>query len=439
MKREYSISIYLDQRRSLKSGKYPVRLRVYVPGTQKLYPTKFTFTKEEFQYIWNSDKSDLPAAKPKTEKLLNNADRREALSALLSLQDKAEKIAEGLDPFTFDQFEKKLYRRSGQTENVFYQYDQVVERYKTNNQIGTAKNYELSQKSIKTFLEDWKGKEPSTLLFREITPEWLNRYERFMSDKGKSQTSTGIYLRPLRALYRAAILEGTIKQDLYPFGRKKYEIPQPEVVRKALSKEQIKKLYEAVPANEYQKKAKDFWFFLFNTAGINVKDLARLKYSNLLGDKLVYIREKTKRTTKARLKPVVVYLNDYATQFIEKYGNPEKLPQNYIFDIFRNGMTEQEKFDKAGAFTRILNQHVKNFAKANGLPEEISTYWSRHSFATNAIRSGASMEQIQQALNHANLTTTQNYFAGFGNDSMKALTKNLMNFNDGQTDEQPAQ
>jgi site-specific recombinase XerD len=245
----------------------------------------------------------------------------------------------------------------------------------------------------------------------------------------KSVTTIGIYLRPIRALFQAAIKDKTIKQDLYPFGKGKYEIPAPKSVKKALNKDQLKQLFDAVPANEYQQKAKDFWFFLFNTSGMNIKDLIRLKYRNISGDMLVYVREKTKRTTKAKQTPVVVYLNEYATRFIEKYGNPDKRPDNYIFDVISPGMSEQEIYRKSGLFTRFLNDQIKHLAEANELPSDISTYWSRHSFATNAVRNGASLEQIRQALNHHNLSTTEGYFAGFEDDTMKQISKNLMNFN----------
>ena len=91
-------------------------------------------------------------------------------------------------------------------------------------------------------------------------------------------------------------------------------------------------------------------------------------------------------------------------------------------------MSETDKYKQSNNFTRFLNQHLKKLAKGNGLPEEISVYWARHSFTTQSIRSGASLEQISQALNHKNLSTTKGYFAGFEDDAMRALTDNLMNF-----------
>jgi site-specific recombinase XerD len=391
-------------------------LRVFTPypRKQKLYQTDFEFTESEFKSVWET-------LKPRNEV----KDKRAEIQSLIT---KAEETAKGLETFTFEEFEKVLYQKSGEPENVFYQYDSIIKQYKANNQIGTASSYDLSQKSIKNFLKDTTGKDQEILRFREITPLWLNRYETFMADKGKSQTTTGIYLRPLRAIFNSAIAEGIIKVKQYPFGKNKYEIPQAKAVKKSLDRSQLKQLFEAEPLTPEQAKAKDFFFFLFNTAGMNVKDLATLKYENLYEDRIFYIREKTKRTSKANQVPVIVYLNDYSREFISKYGTPDKNPKHYIFDIYTPSMSELEKFTMSHNFTRFINQAIKKLAEANGLPCEISTYWSRHSFATKAIRSGASLEAVSEALNHKNLKTTKGYFAGFESEAKRELTANLMNF-----------
>lgn len=416
MEREFSISVFLDTRRKLKNHKYPVKLRVFTPypKKQKLYQTDFQFSEKEFESIWTTQK-------PRNEV-------KPARAEIQSVLDKAVKTAKDIETFTFEEFERILFQKSGEPENVFFQYDAIIKQYQQNKQIGTASSYDLSKKSIKNFLKDTKGTEPEILRFREITPKWLSDYEGYMTGKGRSQTTTGIYLRPLRALFNTAISNGTIKQNTYPFGRRKYKIPQPKAVKKALSREQLKQLFEAKPATTGQTQAKDFFFFLFNTAGMNVKDLCRLKYENLKGDTLVYIREKTKITSKSNQTSVVVYLNDYSKEFISKYGNPDIKPKNYIFDIYKPEMTEMQQFRKSQNFTRIINLAIKELAKENNLPGEISTYWSRHSFATNAIRSGASLEIVSEALNHKNTATTKGYFAGFETDARKELTANLMNF-----------
>lgn len=86
------------------------------------------------------------------------------------------------------------------------------------------------------------------------------------------------------------------------------------------------------------------------------------------------------------------------------------------------------KFKKIKNFTRFVNQNLKILAKNNGITDEISSYWARHSFATNLIRSGKSMEIIGEAFGHSDKKTTQNYFAGFDNETKKEISNDLMNF-----------
>ncbi len=416
MEKAVFITLYLDTRRRLKSNKYPVKLRVFTPSPrkQKLYPTKFEFTEKDFNSVWNT-------IRPTNEAKVIRAE----LEALIK---KAEAAAGGLTVFSFEAFEQLMYAPAGDRENVFYQYEKTIEQLNRNNQIGTASNYQYSMNSIRNFT----GGKSDQLLFKEITPQWLQDYENYMQSIGKSMTTVSMYVRALRTLFNTAKSEGIITPEMYPFSTKqhdkKYIIPNATKVKKALNREQLKQLSEAIPATPEQAKAKDTFFFLYNMAGLNVKDMARLKYENLDEEKIIYLREKTKRTTKGKQKPIIVYLNRYSKNFIEKYGNPNRASQNLVFDIYTPGMTAAEQFRISHNFTRFLNQHLKELATANGLPGSISTYWSRHSFATNAVRNGATMEQVSQALNHKDIQTTQNYFAGFAPEVMKNLTDNLMDF-----------
>ena len=96
--------------------------------------------------------------------------------------------------------------------------------------------------------------------------------------------------------------------------------------------------------------------------------------------------------------------------------------------IIKQSDDEIKKHAKIKNFTRFINQNLKKLAEREGLPNGISTYWARHSFATNMVRSGASMEFVMEALSHNNLKTTKNYFAGFEDETKKELINKLMDF-----------
>lgn len=76
---------------------------------------------------------------------------------------------------------------------------------------------------------------------------------------------------------------------------------------------------------------------------------------------------------------------------------------------------------------------MKTIAKTLNILNDVTTYAARHSFATVLQRSGVGTEFISEALGHSNVKTTQNYLAGFEDESkretIKALTafKNVVN------------
>ena len=153
-----------------------------------------------------------------------------------------------------------------------------------------------------------------------------------------------------------------------------------------------------------------------------------LRYEDIQEGKIIFYRAKTINTAKADLRPVVVHLTDYANSVIDKYGNTNKAPKALVFSILNDQQSEIIKFKAIKNFTRFINQNVKKLAQVNNITGEISTYWARHSFATNAIRSGLSMEFVSEAFTHSSMKTTQGYFAGFEEDNKKELMETLMNF-----------
>jgi site-specific recombinase XerD len=159
---------------------------------------------------------------------------------------------------------------------------------------------------------------------------------------------------------------------------------------------------------------------------MNIKDIVYLKWKNIVGGQIEFVREKTKRTKKAKQKVIQVPLTDFAKEFIVKYGVKDK--SQYVLPIINDEMSEEEKDARKRTFTRFINQHLKNLAKANGLTEDISTYWARHSFATSAVRQSASMEFVSEALGHSDLKTTKNYFAGFEDKTKKEILEGITDF-----------
>jgi site-specific recombinase XerD len=417
MTKEYSISIFLDTRRTKANGKFPVKLRVFTasPRKQKLFPTTFEFTQKEFEQIWKNQKTRTEFKDVKRE--------------IQSIESKANDTAKELSPFSMDQFEKRLFRNSGDGVNLNFHYKTIIDELTRRGQLNTGDAYRMSQKSFTEFAKVVKSQKFDKLTFYDITVEWLKDYEDYYTQiKKGSLTTVSIYTRNLRAVFNRAIEEKDIENECYPFGKRKYQPPSTKNVKKSLSVEQLGTLFHAEAITPEQQKAKDFWFFSYACNGMNFKDIALLKFKDITNDKIEFVRAKTALTSKSNLKPITVYLNDFTNEIISKYGNENKHSENLVFDIVNENLQPHQIQAKIKNFTRFTNQHLKKLCIKNDLPSEISTYWARHTFATNSIRNGASMEFISESLGHGNLKTTQGYFAGFDSETKREFAKKIMDF-----------
>lgn len=403
------ISITLDTRRKNKRGKFPVRLRVYSGfiGKQKLYPLNLECTETEFKKIWHTKN---PKGIFETYQL--------ELSEILT---KAKEIARSMQSFSFDEFQKRMFNSNDKEKTkITYWYNIVIQNHKENGQISTANTYELSLKSL-------IGYAAGDISFNCINAQWLNRYEKYMINNQKTLTTIGIYLRNLRAIFNNAIKEGVIDKEIYPFGKKMYNIPNPKGVKKALSKEDLKLLWESTPTIESQKKAKAFWFFSYLCNGMNIRDIVFLRHKDIENSTFSFIRQKTKNTNKDQ-EPIIVVLNDYTRQVIKEYGTSSNNKSDYIFPIINKEDSPEDAFRKSKNFVRVINKNMNKICKEIGITSKVNTYGARHSFATTTIRNGGAMEYVSEALGHSSLKTTQTYFAGFASNYKKSMSDKLLKF-----------
>jgi len=409
--KNYQISIYLDTRREKKNKKFPVKLRVFTsnPRKQKLYHTKLEFTKDEFSSIWETKK---PRGEHKANRL-----------TLQEIENKANHLADSIDEFSFEEFEQLLSpEKTRKRHTVNDYYEMAIANYRHNDKYGTASNYKYSLRSLLSF----HGKD--ILQFKTISVQWLKDYQAFVLQQKKTRSTVGIYVRPLRAIFNTAIAENTLKSEFYPFGKGKYQIPNPKTVKTALSKEDLKELLNGAPKTEEQEKAKDFWFFSYACNGMNIKDVAYLKCVDITpNDTIVFLREKI-IDTNVEQKPIIIYLNKFTKRVIKKYGNKKINRDTYLFPIINPLSNKEEQDREINNFNRYINQHINKYAKSINLDVKINPKIARHSFATNAVRNGAGMEFVQESLGHSNIKTTQHYFAGFADEQKREVANKMMDF-----------
>jgi integrase len=408
-----------------------MRLRVYSNRDEKTryFTTEFKLTEEEFNEAWMALK---PKAAFKSLRL-----------RLQALDSKANEVAEKIIPFDFEKFEKSFFRESATSGDAVYFYKQAIDSMISNHQYGTTSSYELSLKSFQDFITDTTGKRvcfirreegavkfgPDHLPFTLITSDWLMRYEKHMIlSKGKSKTTVSMYLRTLKAIFNTAIDAGEVTHESYPFGRKRYTIPAVKNIKKALDINQLRGIHNATTSTPEQEKARDFFLFSYACNGMNIKDIALLKWEAIQDDRLIFYRAKTASTTKSDQKPTEVILTPLANEIIKKHGKPSSSPKDYVFNILSHDLPPEKQYHAVKNFTRFINQHLKKLAISAGITDKISTYFARHSFATNAREIGMPLHIIKDSLGHNKITTTENYLKSLPDNNHREWMNKLTDF-----------
>lgn len=402
-----TVNIFHDLRRVKKNNLYPVKVRVTFDRRSKYMETGIDLSKEDFGKL---------SSRRISKELLDIKEN------LLELEAKANSIIKIVRPFNFPVFIEKFKQKTYDATYLETLYVEIINKLMAQCRVGTADNYKSSLQSFLLFKKN--------LRFEDVSDTFLFRYETWMLERGRSITTVGIYCRCLRAIFNEAIYRKIISLDYYPFGKRKYQMPVSKNIKKALSLPDIGKIYFYQPKQDkgLEAKARAFWLFSYFANGMNMKDVALLKFKNISDEFLSFERAKTIRSTRTNPKLITVYINDDIRAIIRKWSNWDKSKENYVFPVLKPGLTPSQQRDRIKEFTRDVNDGIKTICFETGIEDHVTTYSARHSFSTVLKRSGASIEFISEALGHTDVKTTESYLDSFENEMKKEFSNSLLAF-----------
>ncbi|HTK18331.1 MAG TPA: site-specific integrase [Mucilaginibacter sp.] len=409
-----SIYLHLYTQREKKAGKYPVKVRVVYLGKYHDYRTKLNLTEDEFK--------EASVVSPKKKFLQIRKDLDE-------INVRVNTIVSEIGVFTFQKFKDAYFGRLKDASDIFSFYEEYIEVLKIDGQLKTAIGYTTAMNSLKKF--------KSSVGFYDVDVRFLKNYHKWLLEQpisktktGVSETTVGIYMRKLRTIYLYAVSKGIIKMGPeYPFGKRKYIIPAGRNVKKALTITNISSIYsyESVVGSS-EDKAKDFWMFSYLCNGINFKDIAMLKNSNIDGNIIRFVRAKTKRANQSDQTVISCPITEKLALIISKWRVKHDGDKAYLFDILTHGDSVEIQQKKIDQFIKTTNKYIKRISQALGITMNVTTYYSRHSAATIMKRAGVSIELISESLGHANTMTTKSYLDSFDDESKMLIAETLSNF-----------
>jgi site-specific recombinase XerD len=180
--------------------------------------------------------------------------------------------------------------------------------------------------------------------------------------------------------------------------------------KRAIKQESVKKILEMkIDPSDFMVHYRNYFILSYMLFGMSFIDMAFLKVENIRNGRIRFQRKKTSKLYDIKItEPLKEILNFYTK---------DKSSDEFILPIIKREKVELQYKDVKDALHRY-NDGLKRLAKRCGIDEKLTSYVSRHSFATHAMLKNIPLIAISEMLGHSKLNTTQIY--------LKSLPSNLM-------------
>jgi integrase len=281
--------------------------------------------------------------------------------------------------------------------------------------LGSKEMYKTAYHSFLAYHYHLTNRGESDFYLTDITKHWLMDYACYNNFKSCVYT----YERHLRAIFKYAIRKGYITSTINPFDTSNGDgvrIQRQEAKNIALSREDMAKFVSCIGVENVtglsisQQRALDYLMVSFLLGGANFADVARLKYSNINKNAIVFQREKTKARTSYRVT-ISVQLSKELRHYIGKYEHVHLLEDDYIFPILTGTYTSQDAIaQRIENVKRRIVDDLKEVKVILGFSGDLNFGVIRHTYATYIYENnGHDIDAIRQSLGHTDVRTTQNY------------------------------
>ena len=390
-----SVPIVLDERREKKDGTCPLVLRIIHNRKSTAIPLGYSLPSKD----WDEKKrmvkksSTLVSSVTRLNNLLAKR-QTDAMDMVTRLED--EGVLAHLD---ITKLKALILGKSAEDSLIdakptFFIYTKrLIDDMKKAGQVGNARVYGGVLGALRVYLKD------RDVTFEDITYSWLQRYETYYFAQGNSVNGLSLNMRTIRAIYNKAIREGLVERSCYPFHD--YKIRNEVTEKRALDKSGLLKVVRTHLAEDHSLfHVRNYFLASYFMYGASFIDMAYLKVSNLKGGRVRYRRRKTHKLYDIKIEERLQSILDYYL--------PGKGEDDFLFPVVKR-TSIQDQYREIDQARKMYNRGLKELAQLCGIEQHLTSYVSRHSFATQAMLSDIPINAISEMLGHSSLSTTQIY------------------------------
>lgn len=252
----------------------------------------------------------------------------------------------------------------------------------TKGRYNTQRNYERVARAIEIYDKD--------CTFESVDKKWIVSYIDHERGKGRKDNGIQTDIQILKFVFNRAIEDELT--DKFPF--RGVSVRKEQTKKRCLSLEQLRAIRDFKLSG---KKAmyRDCFMLSFYLIGINISDLLFLPKTALKNGRIIYKRNKTGKLYDIKVEPEAMEIiarhksrkKDRLLSFLEE-GDAT------ITNTFANNLTRH---------LRTIGEKERHsyYVTVHPIEECITSYWSRHTWATMASELDIPMEVIGRSLGHS--------------------------------------
>jgi len=420
-------------KRKRKDGLSKVRIKVCEGKTNIKYIPLPIYGDPAY---WDNDMQIFSVEKnvKKTEAKERNKRHEENNAVLAKAKDRCKDIRTDFERAkqipTVTQFVDKFVEKR-HTEKVGSYFKNHVKNLRDTNHFGNAISYENTYNLLKLFYSNFDN-----LSFTDINLRFVEDFDRWLQKRKNNGNTRRNHHKTLQALIRKAIKNKVAPLQAFPYGENGFNVGSlgEKTPKRYLPLQVIKTIRTTEIENYTLEMTRRIWVAQFLCYGISFVDAGALKKSNIVvldsGRYIRYKRQKTENTKNAT--PINIKISDELQSHFDWFEKNCILIDDYLFPIVsKQGYKGEQLYNHIRSRLGENNKNLKKVAKhlkiENNIP--LTSYVARHSMAM-ALRKNPdiSIDQISQAMGHADLKTTKIYLDDLAVEEMAGIADALTNF-----------
>lgn len=299
--------------------------------------------------------------------------------------------------------------RSSERFTVFAFVEKQIACLRADGKLGTARNYRRTLNSFSGFLNG------ADIPFSLLDERLVGRYNDWLQRRRIVRNTVSFYMRVLRAVFNKAVREGIVPQSS-PFRNVYTGVDRTR--KRAVGEETVIRLRRLnLEHSPSLALARDIFIFSYCARGMAFVDIAFLRKQDIAGGAIRYVRRKTGQHLTIHIEPCM-------GDIIERYSQVTRT-SDYVFPLL-NAKDPVRVFSQYQTALGYYNRRLKRLADLLELEMPLSSYTSRHTWATTARNHNVPLSVISAGMGHASEKTTQIYLASLESSVIDQANRSII-------------